>query len=255
MLQIRTDDGIRYITLNRPDKRNALNRELVEELTREVEEADADATIRAIVLTGSGEVFSAGADLAALQHLQAATYEENLKDSRTLASLFDAMYRSSKPLIAAVNGHAIAGGCGLVTLCDIAIAVDTARFGYTETRIGFVPALVARFALAKVGETQARRLLLSGMLVDAPEAMRIGLITEVCTTSEFQDRLSYWTDIFRNQVSPQAVSQTRELLRTAVMVSWEEALEQAARINAKARETSDCKKGVAAFLNKEPLRW
>ena len=255
MLQIRTDDGIRYITLNRPDKRNALNRELVEELTREVEEADADATIRAIVLTGSGEVFSAGADLAALQHLQAATYEENLKDSRTLASLFDAMYRSTKPLIAAVNGHAIAGGCGLVTLCDIAIAVDTARFGYTETRIGFVPALVARFALAKIGETQSRRLLLSGMLVDAAEAMRIGLITEVCTTSEFQDRLSYWTDIFRNQVSPQAVSQTRELLRTAVSVSWEEALEQAARINAKARETLDCKKGVAAFLNKEPLRW
>lgn len=255
MLQIRTDDGIRYITLNRPDKRNALNRELVEELTLEVEEADADATIRAIVLTGSGEVFSAGADLAALQHLQAATYEENLKDSRTLASLFDAMYRSTKPLIAAVNGHAIAGGCGLVTLCDIAIAVDTARFGYTETRIGFVPALVARFALAKVGETQSRRLLLSGMLVDAAEAMRIGLITEVCTTSEFQDRLSYWTEIFRNQVSPQAVSQTRELLRTASSVSWEEALEHAARINAKARETSDCKKGVAAFLNKEPLRW
>jgi len=255
LLRMHTTDGIRFLTLNRPEKRNALSRELVWELSQAFQDTDEDETVRAVVLSGAGDVFSAGADLAALQALQSASYEDNLKDSRALATLFDRMYRCSKPIIGAVNGHAIAGGCGLVTLCDITIAVDTARFGYTETRIGFVPALVARFALLKIGETQSRRLLLSGMLIDAAEAHRIGLITEMCTTQEFQGRLDYWTDIFRTQVSLQAVVTTRELLRSAASMSWEEALEHAIRLNAQARETSDCKKGVAAFLNKEKLSW
>ncbi|MCC5926781.1 MAG: enoyl-CoA hydratase/isomerase family protein [Bacteroidetes bacterium] len=255
LLHIRTEEGIHYLTLNRPDKRNALNRELVEVLAKAFLDADQNESIRAIILSGAGDVFSAGADLEALQALQDASYEDNLRDSRALAELFDAMHQCSKPIIGAINGHAIAGGCGLATLCDITVAPDTARFGYTETRIGFVPALVARFALSKIGETQSRKLLLSGTLIDAVEAARIGLITEVCTADTFDERIAFWADVFRSQVSPQAVATTRELLRTASSMSWEEALEYAIRLNAKARETSDCKKGVAAFLNKEKHSW
>jgi methylglutaconyl-CoA hydratase len=255
MLNIRTQGGIRYLVLDRPDKRNALNRPLVDLLRDAFLEIATDEQLRAVVLTGNGEVFSAGADLAALKALQTATYEENLDDSRALAALFEAMVQCPVPIIGAVNGHAIAGGCGLVTLCDITVAVDTARFGYTETRIGFVPALVARFLLPKVGETQARRLLLGGELIGADEARSVGLITECAEVATFSERVEYWVSVFRKQVSPQAVRATRELIRDVAGMRWEVALGHASDVNARARSTTDCKKGIAAFLEKKPLQW
>jgi methylglutaconyl-CoA hydratase len=255
MLRKHIEQGILYLTLDRPDKRNALNRELVDMLSEAFVETAAMDQIRAVVLTGSGEVFSAGADLAALKTLQTAEYEENLDDSRALAALFEAMVRCPAPIIGAVNGHAIAGGCGLATLCDITVAVETARFGYTETRIGFVPALVARFLMPKVGETQSRRLLLGGELISAEEARAIGLVTECVGAAVFQARVDYWVAVFRSQVSPQAVRSTRALLREVSDMDWAQALEHASKVNASARGTSDCKKGIAAFLNKRPLSW
>ncbi|KPP95957.1 MAG: methylglutaconyl-CoA hydratase LiuC [Bacteroidetes bacterium HLUCCA01] len=255
LLLFNVDDGIASITLNRPEKRNALSRGLVEALHNVFQEIENREDIRAVLLTGAGEAFSAGADLAALKQLQSATYQENLEDSQALAAMFQQVYRCSKPVIGAINGHAIAGGCGLATLCDITIAADTARFGYTETRIGFVPALVSRFVLAKIGETQARRLLLSGILIDAQEAAKIGLVTECVPEHAFQGRVDWWCEVFRHQVSPQAVSRTLEVLREVPAKNWNDALRYAAEVNARARGTEDCKKGIAAFLNKEPIRW
>lgn len=257
MIDVQLDNAVCYIRLNRPDKRNALNREMVELLQKAFVKKSNDNNVKVIVLSGEGDVFSAGADLEALKNLQTATFSENKQDSAALASLFETMYLCPKPIIGAINGHAIAGGCGLASLCDIAVAKADAKFGYTETAIGFVPALVARFLIKKVGETHARRLLLSAEIISAEEAARIGLITEVTAASDdaFTQRLHYWIDRFTMKVSPQAVAQTKELLRTTSDLGWSDALHQAVEINAKARETDDCKRGISAFLNKEKIIW
>jgi methylglutaconyl-CoA hydratase len=257
MIDVQIDNAVCYIRLNRPDKRNALNREMVELLQKAFVKKSNDNNVKVIVLSGEGDVFSAGADLEALKNLQTATFSENKQDSATLASLFETMYRCPKPIIGAINGHAIAGGCGLVSLCDITVAKVDAKFGYTETAIGFVPALVARFLIKKVGETHARRLLLSAEIIGAEEAARIGLITEVTAASDdaFAQRLHYWIDRFTTKVSPQAVAQTKELLRTTSDLGWSDALHHAVEINAKARESDDCKRGISAFLNKEKIIW
>jgi methylglutaconyl-CoA hydratase len=257
MIDVQLDKAVCYIRLNRPDKRNALNREMVELLQKAFVSISNDNNVKVIVLSGEGDVFSAGADLEALKNLQTATYSENKIDSAALASLFETMYLCPKPIIGAINGHAIAGGCGLASLCDITVAKADAKFGYTETAIGFVPALVARFLIKKVGETHARRLLLSAEIINAEEAARIGLITEVTDANDdaFTQRLHYWIDRFSTKVSPQAVAQTKELLRTTSDLSWSSALHEALEINAKARETDDCKRGISAFLNKEKIIW
>lgn len=253
MLSTNLTGGVFTIQMNRPEKKNALGNELVQKMTEAFSEANQSAEARVVVLTGSNDVFSAGADLQALRDLQQATYEQNLSDSTRLGGLFEAIYNCSKPVIAAVNGHAIAGGCGLLTLCDIVISVPEAKFGYTETRIGFVPAFVARFLIDRIGESQARRLLLSGMLIDAAEAQSIGLITEV--TPDFEGALKKWTDTFEKKVSPNSVQLTKEVFRQIKDLSWNGALRYAAEVNAIARQSEDCKKGVSAFLNKEKLEW
>ena len=244
-----------FVTLrmNRPEKRNALNRDLVDQLHQAIAALSEDTEIRAIVLTGAGDAFSAGADLEVLRGLQNASYEENLADSQALGRLFEVMYLCPKPIIGHINGHAIAGGCGLATLCDITVSVPQARFGYTETQIGFVPALVSHFLPRKVSGTHASMLLLSGLLIDAEEAARIGLITEVANDTD--ERVAFWVDRFTTRVSPQAVVATKTLLREIPDLPLKDAMAQAAEANASARQTTDCRKGVAAFLNKDKIRW
>lgn len=255
MKLLRINEGFRYVelVLDRPDKRNALNSELVTELTEAFDTFGSDDNIRLIRLTGNGQVFSAGADLESLRNLQSATKQQNLDDSALLSKLFKGMYECNKPILGCINGHAIAGGCGLASLCDITVAVPQAKFGYTETRIGFVPAMVSKFLIHKIGETQARRLLLGGELIDAVTARDIGLITEVA--DHYNDRIDYWTDVFTHQVSPVAIMMTKKLLRTVPQLSWEDSLSHAIIVNADARMTDDCKKGIAAFLNKEQIRF
>lgn len=255
VLETHLDNGILHLALNRPDKRNALNRQLVEELIAQFVAVRENKHIRGIVLTGNGDVFSAGADLAALKQLQTSTHQENLEDSQVLARLFHEMYQCDVPIIGAINGHAIAGGCGLVTMCDISIAVENAKLGYTETRIGFVPAIVTKFLQSKISETHARRLLFAGILISAREACEIGLITEVTTHLDFQHRIDYWTQVFTSEVSPQAVVATKKLLRDVAPMGIPDSITHATQINATARGTTDCKKGISAFLNKEKLKW
>ncbi len=243
------------LTLNRPEKRNALNAGLVAMLTDALDGAARKESIRAIILTGEGPVFSAGADLESLQALQTATEEENLADSGRLAELFEVISRHPKPVIAKVNGHAIAGGCGLAAVCDFSIAVEGAKLGFTETRIGFVPAIVAVFVLRKLGEAAARDLLLRGHLITASEAARIGLVTRTVPADELDAAADELADELSRETSGSAVALTKELLAELPGMSLRDALDYAARLNARARATDDCKAGIAAFLNKTEPPW
>jgi methylglutaconyl-CoA hydratase len=248
-------ERVQFLSLNRPDKRNALNTALVETLDQALASSAEDQTVRAVVLRARGKVFSAGADLATLQQLQQNTFDDNLADSRRLKALFERMYRHPKPLIAQVEGHAIAGGCGLATVCDFIFSIPEAKFGYTEVRIGFVPAMVMVFLIRKIGEASARRLLLSGRLVEAREAISFGLLHELVAAEKIEERVRAFAASLTRDTSGEALARTRRMLAEIAHLPLEEALEYAARENAHARATEDCRRGIDAFLHKRELRW
>src|ERR1700754_1271291 len=172
-------DRIGFITLNRPEKRNALNEELIRSLSDVFDRAANDSSVKLIVLKANGEAFCSGADLGYLQQLQNFSFDDNLADSTRLKDLFLKIYTLNKVVIAQVDGHAIAGGCGLATVCDYIFSVPEAKFGYTEVKIGFIPAIVMLFLVRKIGDQRARQLLLSGNLVSAEDAAELGLITRI----------------------------------------------------------------------------
>ncbi len=255
MLQTRRDGPVLTLTLDRPDVRNALSADLVDALRCALGDAATDDGLRAIVLAGSGAVFSAGADLAALQALQSASAEANLADSERLAGLFEAIYRHPLPVVARVHGHAIAGGCGLAAVCDFSVAAEGAKLGFTETRIGFVPAIVAVFVVRKLGEAAARDLLLRGHLVDAAEAARVGLVTRAVAPDVLDATVDALTTEIATQTSRSAVALTKRLLADVPSMGLAEGLSYASRLNALARSTDDCRAGVAAFLGKRDPPW
>ena len=243
------------VMLKRPDRRNALNQSLVKELTAVLRSLNADEQIRVIVLTGSGTVFSAGADLQALQNLQNASYEDNLDDSTSLAELFQTMLEGPKLLIAKINGHAIAGGSGLVAACDLGFASSTAKFGFTEVRLGFVPALVSVLLRRRLREAQLRDVLLSGRVFSAEEASSIGLINQHVAPEALDATVSAYVDSICRNTSSEAISQTKNLLQKNAGVPFAHAFKAAIIANARARATTDCQNGVAAFLNKTDTPW
>lgn len=251
----RVDGQRATVTLNRPEKRNAINADLVTTLSAVLEEAAADDEVRVVVLTGAGETFSAGADLAALQQLREATPVENLEDSRKLADLFKQLYLHPKAVIARVNGHAIGGGCGLAAACDFAIASTDAKLGFTEVRIGFVPAIVSVFLLRKLGEAAARDLLLRGRLIRAEEAAQVGLITSAVDPDDLDPTVHRLAEEISSETSSSAVMLTKRLLANIRGMGMQEALAHAVEVNAFARGTADCKAGIDAFLNKQPAPW
>ncbi|HVI47449.1 MAG TPA: enoyl-CoA hydratase-related protein [Chitinophaga sp.] len=243
------------ITLNRPEKRNALNALLVEELYQAIRRAAADDQVKVIVLKGNGEAFCAGADLEYLQQLQKNTYDENLADSRQLMQLFREIYQLNKIVIAQVEGHAVAGGCGLVTLCDLSYAVPEAMLGYTEVKIGFIPALVAVFLVRKIGEGRARELLLTGRLIMAEKAAQDGLINAVIPAEKISEHVAKVAAGLCNEASANSLNMTKKLIGTVLDLSLDEGLEHAAELNAATRGHDDCKRGIASFLNKEKITW
>ena len=255
MLQSHSSGSVLTLTLDRPEVRNALSGELVEQLTEALEAAGRDDAVRVVVLTGTGRAFSAGADLAALQGLQTASAEANLADSELLARLFETIYTLPKPVVAKVQGHAIAGGCGLAAVCDFSLVADDVKLGFTETRIGFVPALVAVFVVRKLGEAAARDLLLRGHLIDAAEAARIGLVTRAVPAGDLDVAVDALCHDLATQTSASAVALTKRLLADVPSMGLAEGLSYAARLNAFARSTDDCKAGVAAFLGKTDPPW
>lgn len=255
LVEYAVKDRVGYITLNRPEKRNALSHELVSELILAFDQAEKDSSAKVVVLKANGEAFCAGADLAYLQQLQHFSFEQNLEDSRHLKNLFLKIYQLKKVVIAQVQGHALAGGCGLATVCDFTFAVPEAKFGYTEVKIGFIPALVSVFLIRKVGEHKAKQLLLTGEVIKAENALAHGLIHYVVKSEELERTVfEFASGLIRNN-SAQSMELTKQLIDQVQSLSLEEALEQAANLNAKARATDDCKAGIAAFLNKQELKW
>lgn len=248
-------DRIAHITLNRVDKRNALNPELVSLLTDYMLKAAEDDEVKVIILKANGDTFSAGADLAYLQQLQQNSYEENLADSNRLKNLFTTISYLPKIVIAQVEGHAIAGGCGLATVCDIIFAVPEANFGYTEVKLGFVPAIVSCFLLRKTSETIAKKLLLTGDLFPAEEALKYDLITFVTKKENIAQSVTDFAVNLCNNTSANALMVTKQLINQTTNLGLEKSLEMAVQINARVRESDDFKKGVSSFLNKEKIKW
>lgn len=254
-IQYEVVDRIAYITLNRPDKRNAFNYSLVSEMKTALRHAEQDSTAKVIVIRAVGKAFSAGADLDYLKRLQSYSFEENLEDSNHLKEMFQLIYRHPKVVIAQVEGHAIAGGAGLATVCDFAFVVPEAKLGYTEVRIGFIPAIVMTFLLRKCGETRAKELLLGGDLVSAETAVAYNMVNQVVPAGEIKDFVRDFALKLCQQNSGQSMHVTKKMISDIQTFPVEEALKFASKMNAHARTTEDCKKGIAAFLNKEALEW
>jgi methylglutaconyl-CoA hydratase len=248
-------ERVASITLHRPEKRNALNGAMVAELRAAFQQAETDANVKVIILKGAGEAFCAGADLEYLQQLQRNTREENLADSRELMQLMQQIYYHDKIVIAQVEGHAIAGGCGLVTLCDLSYAVPEAKLGYTEVKIGFIPALVSIFLVRKIGEGRARDLLLTGRLISAEKAETYGLLNEVVPADRIRQHVAKIAEDLCTGASANSLKVTKKLITDVFDQPLQNALEQAARLNAETREHTDCQHGIKAFLAKEKMVW
>ncbi len=255
LVKYKIENRIGIITLARPEKRNALNSEMVAKLIEAFDKAEKDETIKVVILCAEGEAFCAGADLTYLQKLQNFSFEENLADSQHLMKLFYKIYTLPKIVIAQVQGHALAGGCGLASVCDFTFSVPEAKFGYTEVKIGFIPALVSVFLVRKVGEQKTKQLLLSGDIVTAGQALELGLISQVVDRISLETTVLEFAEKLIKNNSAQSMELTKQLITKVQQMPLEEALEHAANENANARATDDCKKGISAFLNKKPIVW
>ena len=246
-------DGVRTITLNRPQRRNAMTPAMQAELIAAMEEA-AVSNCRVVVFKGAGEAFCSGLDLAVLQAMNTQSPAEHRADAERVAKLFRTLYELPLPTIAAVHGAAIAGGTGLATICDFTLATPAAKFGYTEARIGFVPALVSAYLALQIGDKRARDLLLTGRLFDAAEAQRLGLVNEVVAPEALEERLRALTQVLSAN-SPQSLAATKHLMAAQNQAWLDAAIAQAMEANAHARETADFREGLAAFLEKRKPVW
>jgi methylglutaconyl-CoA hydratase len=252
-LQLAYDAGIATITLNRPEKRNAISYDLIGDLLGALREV-AQSPAQVLILTGAGKAFCSGMDLDNLKALIGRSPEQSLEDSKTMASLFRTLYDFPKPTIAAVNGAAIAGGAGLATLCDFTLAVPEAKFGYTEVRVGFVPAIVSTFLLRQVGERIARDLLLTGRIADAEEALRMGLINEVVAPEQLMAHACKLAALLMEN-SPASLRYTKRLLSESARAEIDAQIDAAVRENAAIRSTADFREGITSFLEKRKPRW
>lgn len=246
-------ENIATITFNRPDKRNAVSFELVDEIMLALDEAEKSSA-QVVMITGNGKAFCAGLDLENLKQLVGRSHEQNIADSATMARMFRRIYDFPKPTIAAVNGAAIAGGTGIATMCDFTLAVPEAKFGYTEVRIGFVPAIVSSFLVMQVGHKIARDLLMTGRLFDAAEAHRYGLVNEVVAPEALMARaLELAKMIMEN--SPSSVRATKRLINGFIKDQLDTQVAAAIEDNARIRTTADFKEGISSFLEKRKPVW
>jgi methylglutaconyl-CoA hydratase len=252
-IQLSYDSGVATITLNRPDKRNAISFELIDDLLRALEEVETSEAI-VLILTGAGKAFCSGMDLENLNTLIGRSPVQNLKDTETMVRLFRSLYEFPKVTIAAVNGAAIAGGTGLALLCDFTLAVPEAKFGYTEVRIGFVPAIVSTFLLRQVSEKQARDLLLTGRIFGAEEAARMGLISKIVAPENLIARSRELAALLIEN-SPASLRATKKLLTDHGRAELDAQIDDAVRENAAIRTTADFREGIASFLEKRKPVW
>jgi methylglutaconyl-CoA hydratase len=243
------DGAIARITLNRPEKRNALNADLIADLEKALRQANDNSGIRVVVIAGAGADFSSGADLSALELISKASVAENVDDARSLMELFVLIRQLSLPVVAAVRGRALAGGCGLASACDIVLASSTARFGYPEVKIGFVPAMVMAILRRNISEKRAFELVTRGAEIGAEEAREFGLVNQVFADDTLEDEVTAYAQGFVT-MSKSAVALTKALLYQMDGMTFSEALETGVDVNVIARMTEDCQKGIARFLKK-----
>jgi methylglutaconyl-CoA hydratase len=246
---------VMLILLNRPEKRNALNADLVRELHGALRSAAGDDSVRVVVLGAEGPAFCAGADLEYLMQIGTNTPLENVADSLNLMEMLYLLRTFPKPTIAKVQGPALAGGCGLALACDIVVANDAAQFGFTEVRIGFVPAIVMKLLVERVGAGAARELLLRGNILTADMAMDLGMVNYVVAIEELENAVERLATEIATRTSPEAVRLTKRLFDEIESMDLREAMTHAAGFNAIARTTDAFRRGVGSFLNKEKLSW
>jgi methylglutaconyl-CoA hydratase len=252
-VELVSHNRVTTLTLNRPDKRNALSFQLLDELTQALDEVERSAA-QVMILAGAGKAFCAGMDLEELKTLTDKSHAENVADSRKMAQIFRRLYDFPKPTIAAVNGAAIAGGTGLATMCDFTLAAPEAKFGYTEVRIGFVPAIVSSILVWQVGHKLARDLLLTGRIFDAAEAYRLGLVNELVKPEQLMNRAGELAmQLMEN--SPTSLRLTKKLINGFISAQLNVQIEQAIEENAGIRQTADFREGVSSFLEKRKPRW
>src|SRR5208282_1321042 len=252
-LLLSTEGPLATITLNRPEKRNAITTPMIAEIQTALDHLEKTHT-RVVILTGAGSVFCAGMDLDMLQAIARQSASENQDDSRRIAKMLRKIWSYTKPLIAAVNGHALAGGCGIATLCDFTLAVPEAKFGYTEVKIGFLPAIVSVFLTRQIGEKRSRDLLLTGRLLGAAEAKEFGLVNEIVPAEKLMDRVNELAEVLI-AASPASVTRAKHLLTSGAAASLDHDLERAILENARIRCTPDFKEGLASFLEKRKPNW
>lgn len=241
------------VTLNRPEKRNAISPQMITEVEAALDEIESSGA-RVAIVTGAGKAFCAGMDLETLQAFPAQSATEILEDARRIARFFRRLHTFPKPLIAAVNGAAIAGGCGIATFADFTLAAPEAKFGYTEVKVGFMPAIVATFVLHQVGEKRARDLLLSGRIFSATEAQALGLVNEIVPAEKLLNRARELAAELA-ALSPTALRHTKRLLVQLSERKLDQELELAVQASAVVRGTGDFREGLAAFLEKRKPRW
>ena len=252
-LELALENRVARITLNRPEKRNAISFELVGDLLAALDEIEK-TNAQVVIITGAGKAFCAGMDLEELKSLLGKTHDENVKDSARMAQLFRRLYEFPRVTMAAVNGAAIAGGTGLATMCDFTLAVPEAKFGYTEVRIGFVPAIVSSLLVWQVGHKIARDLLLTGRLFDAADAYRLGLVNEVVDADRLMARAQQLaSQILEN--SPESVRATKRLINSFIAESLDQQIAAAIEDNARIRTTADFREGLSSFLEKRKPKW
>ncbi len=252
-LNLEIDDAIATLILNRPEKRNALSHNMISEILKALDEVEK-AQARVLILTGAANAFCAGMDLRGLRDFRSQSDDEIVADARRIATLFRRLYSFPIPTIAAVNGPAIAGGCGLATVCDFTLAVPDAELGYTEVRVGFIPAIVSSYVVRQVGEKRARDLLLSGRIFSAAAAKDLGIVNELLEHDQLLPRAR---ELARSlaEMSPVALAHTKQLLLKFSEEDLDRETEMAVEASARVRKTADFQEGLAAFLEKRKPKW
>jgi methylglutaconyl-CoA hydratase len=246
--------GVARLVLNRPEKHNVLSGEMCDELKAAAARIDADAAVRAVVLTGAGASFCAGGDLGWMRAQFAATRAERMAEARRLASMLQALNTLSKPLVGRVNGAAYGGGVGMMAVCDATVAADTARFGLTETRLGLIPATISPYVIARMGEGQARAVFFSGRVFDAGEARALGLLTRVAPPDGLDAAVEAEVAPYL-AAAPAAVAAAKRLARSLGPRIDETVIEDTIARLADAWETPEAQAGISAFLDKRPAPW
>jgi methylglutaconyl-CoA hydratase len=250
----KVERGIARVTLNRPDVHNAFNDIMIRELIEVFEDIQSKSDIRVVVLTGEGKSFCAGADLNWMRRVKDYSYDDNLRESLELSDMLYKMYASPKPTIARVNGAAIGGGTGLVAVCDIAIAASSAKFSFSEVKIGLIPACISPYVMKKCGEGRCREFFLTGERMLAERALNAGLVNKVVTMDQLDETVNGYVSQLLSS-GPEAITRCKELLKEVPLMSYDEVKKHTAEVIAQIRISEEGQEGMAAFLEKRKPKW